>query len=109
METLAIAVQIGIMLFSGSAAWLSMDGRESRRKWAPVFGLLSQPLWIFSAWEAAQFGALVMTVWFTFTWIRGIRTYWIPPGRIAELIERRRHRQLEKLQEAIARQRTKNF
>lgn len=76
MSVAAIAVQIGIMIFSGCAAWLSMDGRESVRKWAPVVGLASQPFWFVSSWQAGQFGAIAMTVWFTIVWCRGIKTYW---------------------------------
>lgn len=76
MTNTAIAVQIGIMTFSGLAAWLSMDSREHVRKWAPVVGLASQPFWAISSWQAGQFGAIAMTVWFTIVWLRGIKTYW---------------------------------
>jgi hypothetical protein len=76
METSAIAVQVGITVFSGAAAWMTNDHRAAVRKWAPLIGLLSQPFWIAWAWQTQAFGAGIISVWYTYCWIRGIRNNW---------------------------------
>lgn len=77
MDWSVIAVQIGITMFSGTAAWLTNDGRPMVRKWAPVVGLLSQPFWIASAWQSQAFGIGLISIWYTYCWIRGIKNNWL--------------------------------
>ncbi len=76
MESSVIAIQVGIAVFSGLAAWLTNDGRPLVRKWAPIAGLASQPFWIASAVQADAWGVLVISVWYTYCWCRGIRNNW---------------------------------
>lgn len=76
MLTSATAVQLGITVFSGLAAWLTNDRRPLVRKWAPVFGMASQPFWIVSAVESGAWGVLLISAWYTYCWARGIRNNW---------------------------------
>lgn len=69
--------QIGIAIFGVTAVFLSQDARESRRRWACVFGLAGQPCWAYATWQADQWGIFALTVVYTYSWARGFRTYWM--------------------------------
>jgi len=68
--------QLGIAMFGITAVWLSQDKSERYRKWAPLFGLLSQPFWFYTAWINQQWGVFLLSVVYTVCWLRGVRTYW---------------------------------
>lgn len=63
-------------MFGVTAVWLSQDSLEKRRKYAPIFGLCSQPFWFYSSYVAEQWGILFLSVLYTWSWIKGIRNYW---------------------------------
>lgn len=67
--------QIGIAIFGVLAVWLSQESRIERRRWAPVFGLIGQPFWVWSAWSAEQYGILALCVLYTASWARGLRMW----------------------------------
>lgn len=71
--------QIGIAVCGVSAVFLSQDKRESWRRWACVFGLAGQPFWFLATLHAEQWGIMALTVLYTYSWLRGVRTYWIKP------------------------------
>lgn len=71
--------QIGIAVCGVSAVFLSQDKRESWRRWACVFGLVGQPFWFLATLHAEQWGIMALTVLYTYSWLRGVRTYWINP------------------------------
>ena len=68
--------QVGIAVCGITTVYLSQDLRESRRKWACIFGLLAQPFWFCSAFEAGQWGILILTGIYTLGWLRGVRNHW---------------------------------
>lgn len=68
--------QIAIAVLCVSAVFLSQDAREDRRKWAPILGLLGQPFWFYATWKAQQWGIFALCFLYTYSWARGIRTYW---------------------------------
>ena len=68
--------QIGIALFGVLAIWLSQDKNVGRRKYAPLLGLLGQPFWFYSAYTHDQWGILALSVLYTISWAKGVRTYW---------------------------------
>lgn len=71
MDQLAIA-------FTGAiAVWLSQDKRDGWRKWACIFGLVGQPFWFYSAWNAHQWGIFALCFIYTYSWFRGFRNYWL--------------------------------
>jgi len=49
-----MTAQIFIALFGVTAVALSQSSFSGRRRWASVFGLLGQPFWFYSAWEAQR-------------------------------------------------------
>lgn len=69
--------QLAIVFTGVLAVWFSQDKLESRRKYAPILGLLSQPFWFYSAYTAEQWGIVVMCIFYSISWGRGFRTYWI--------------------------------
>ena len=71
--------QAAIALTGCLAIWLTnSDGPE--RRYAPIFGLLGQPFWMYAAYSAEQWGILVLTIWYTAAWWRGFRTHWMRRG-----------------------------
>ena len=68
--------QVAILFTGVVAVWLSQDKQESRRKWAPIFGLAGEPFWFYSAWLADQWGILALSLVYSAGWARGIKTYW---------------------------------
>jgi hypothetical protein len=69
--------QIGIALLGVTAVWLSQDKNDKARKYAPVFGLLSQPFWFYSSYVAEQWGIFFLSVLYTWSWIKGIKNQWL--------------------------------
>src|SRR3546814_17457771 len=72
-----------ILLCGVTAVFLSMAGRESRRRWAPVLGLLGQPGWFVAALPAHQLGVLLVAVLYTLAWCRGPLPYSRPSATVA--------------------------
>jgi hypothetical protein len=71
--------QIGIAVSGVVAVWLSQDKRESWRRWASIFGMLSQPFWFYAAWKAEQWGIFGLCLLYTYAWARGFWAHWLSP------------------------------
>lgn len=82
LEQLAIAV-LGFV-----AAWLSQDGRETRRRWACLFGIAGTPFWLYASWQGAQWGVFALSVLYGVAWLRGVWGGWLRPRWAAEAAER---------------------
>lgn len=74
-----IISQVGIVLFGLVAVYLTQDKREERRKWACIFGLLSQPFWFISAASNNQPGVLFISFVYALIWLKGFYTNWVVP------------------------------
>lgn len=68
--------QVGIMIFGASAIWF-VGRKESWKRWGYILGLLGQPFWIYSSVVNEQWGILIMTLFYTYSWSQGIYNYWI--------------------------------
>lgn len=73
--------QLGIGLFGVTAIWLSQDGREHVRKWGCIAGLAAQPFWLWTTIKHGQWVILGLTLFYTLSWLKGVRTYWWRPSR----------------------------
>lgn len=71
--------QTGIFLFGVIAAWLTQQGNERLKKYACIFGLLSQPFWFYAALQTNQWGMFLLSIIYTGVWLIGFRNYWIKP------------------------------
>ncbi len=69
--------QIAIALSSVAATFLSQDPKKSRRRWACLLGLIGQPFWFYATWKAGQWGIFALCFFYTASWARGVRTYWM--------------------------------
>lgn len=69
--------QLAIAFLGVSAAWLSQDARESRRRWACVLGLIGQPFWFWATYRAQQWGILALCFVYAWAWFRGFRLRWM--------------------------------
>ena len=67
--------QIGIGVFGCSAVWL-VGRREKWRRWGYVMGLVGQPFWIYTTIQHGQWGILVLSAWYTYSWAAGLRNHW---------------------------------
>jgi len=68
--------QIAIALLGVSAIWLSQDTSLGRRRWASILGLLGQPFWFYSSYQAEQWGIFLLCFFYTLAWAKGVRTHW---------------------------------
>lgn len=73
--------QIFIAVTELIAIWLLQDKRKEFRKWSCVFGLLGQPFWFYSSYQAHQWGAFVLCFFFTAAWLKGVKDYWFTPEK----------------------------
>lgn len=71
--------QLGIVLLGTTAVALSQSPSDALRRFAPVFGLLGQPFWFWSAFSAHQPGVLLVCTLYTGAWARGLWSHWIAP------------------------------
>lgn len=69
--------QVGIAIFGVSAVFLSQCKTDSLRRWACIFGLVGQPFWLYATWRAEQWGIFVLCFIYTYSWARGIKTFWM--------------------------------
>lgn len=72
--------QIAIGLCGVTAVFLSQDKRESRRRYACLFGMASQPFWFWTTWKAGQYGIFALCILYAFSWVRGFYVHWIKRG-----------------------------
>lgn len=68
-------IQIGILLFGVPAIWF-VSRKEKWKRWGYIFGLCSQPFWMYSAITNEQWGIFILTLFYTYSWIQGIYNYW---------------------------------
>ena len=59
-------MQIILFSLSITAVFLSQRKTENIRKWACVFGLLSQPFWFIATW--GTWGMFAISIVYTFIW-----------------------------------------
>lgn len=67
-------IQILIVLFSCTAIWL-ITTNKPYGKWGYVIGFLGQPLWLYSSYTTNQWGIFVLSLFYMFTWGRGIYNF----------------------------------
>lgn len=67
--------QILLLVLSAVALYCTQtDGLE---KWGPVWGMASQPFWIYETASADQYGMLANSLILTAIWGKGLWKYWI--------------------------------
>lgn len=69
--------QIFIGIFGAVAIWLTQQGKESLKRYAPILGLLSQPFWFYTTWKAQQWGIFGLSFIYAYSWWIGFRHHWL--------------------------------
>jgi len=69
--------QIAIALTGIIAIWLTQQSREEWKKYACLFGICGQPFWVYSTYQAEQWGIFVLTFFYTYSWILGFKNNWM--------------------------------
>lgn len=72
--------QIAIALTGVVAIWLTQQSNEGWKRYACLFGLAGQPFWFYAAYSAEQWGILILTLFYTYSWILGIKNNWLVRG-----------------------------
>lgn len=69
--------QIGIALFGVTAIFLSQVDSPEAKKYASIFGLLSQPFWFYATYTASQWGMFFLCFMYAGAWGMGFYNNWI--------------------------------
>lgn len=69
--------QAAILILSGLAIWLVSHRSAKVRRWGYIAGLAGQPFWLWTTYQAEQWGLVVLSVWYTWAWTRGVFNFWI--------------------------------
>lgn len=76
MEFLDLISQGWMVIFGCGSIWL-LGRREDWRRWGYIAGLVSQPVWLFSGFYHNQWGLVLISLWYTYSWIQGVWNFWI--------------------------------
>lgn len=68
--------QFALLILSAAAIWL-ISGRGPWVRWGWACGLASQPLWLWETWHAEQWGMVALSVFYTWSWGRGLANHWV--------------------------------
>jgi len=71
-----IIIQTLVFLLGVSSIWF-IGRKEKWSRWGYVFGILAQPLWVYISIIEEQWGILVLSVFYFYSWGQGIYNYWI--------------------------------
>ena len=63
--------QIAIALTGVVAILLTQQSNDKYKKYACIFGLVGQPFWFYSAYQAEQWGIFVLCVFYLYAWALG--------------------------------------
>ncbi|ADD69312.1 hypothetical protein Dacet_2553 [Denitrovibrio acetiphilus DSM 12809] len=76
-----IIAQTGIFIFGGLSIWL-VGRTESWRKWGFLAGLISQPFFLYTAYQHKQIGLFLIGLWYTYSWVQGVYNYIYTPYKL---------------------------
>lgn len=71
--------QLFLSVFGVLAVLLTQASTQEKRRWACVSGLLAQPFWFYSTWQASQWGIFVLSIVYASIWTRSFWVNWIRP------------------------------
>lgn len=79
LEAFDAVSQVGVVIF-GSAAIYLVTRKDKWQRWGYMLGLCSQPFFLFTTWYNWQPGVLILALWYTTQWAKGIKNYWLDGG-----------------------------
>jgi len=69
-------IQVLIVVLSAGAVWF-VGRKEKWSRWGYILGLTSQPFWIYTTTKNSQWGLLILSLFYAYSWSVGIYNYWI--------------------------------
>ena len=72
-------VQLIIAVTGIISIWLTQDESENRRKYACIFGLMGQPFWFYSTYQAELWGMFALSFVYAGAWVKGFYIFWLKP------------------------------
>jgi|SRR6185437_2304534 len=76
-----LATQLGILVFGCTAVWL-IGRPESWRRWGYILGLCSQPFWFYMSYKQGEWGVLILTGLYAYSWAQGTWFHWVRSERV---------------------------
>ena len=76
-------IQFFILFFSAAAIWF-VGRKESWSRWGYIFGIISQPFWLYATFMDQQWGMFTLSLVFSYSWSQGIYNYWIKAEPVTE-------------------------
>ncbi|HKO44644.1 MAG TPA: hypothetical protein VJU84_15300 [Pyrinomonadaceae bacterium] len=77
-----LITQLGILVFGCSAVWL-IGRPESWRRWGYILALCSQPFWFYMSYQQGDFGVLILTCLYAYSWAQGVWYHWVKIETVA--------------------------
>lgn len=71
--------QLLIAFLGGLAIFLTQQKNEKLKRYACLFGLPSQPFFLFETYINNQWGMFALALWYTASWALGLHNFWIKP------------------------------
>jgi len=68
--------QIALGALGASAILLSQHPDESRRRFAPILGLMAQPFWLYTTYVHQQWSIFVLSFFYAYAWWTGFKQHW---------------------------------
>ena len=68
-------VQINIFIFSSISIYYLSSNLEGAQKLGFIFGVISQPFWIYETYRSKQHGMFLLSLWYSFFWVRGLLNF----------------------------------
>lgn len=65
-----------MIMFLGGMAVFCVSRKDRFKKYGYIFGLCSQPFWVYTSIQNKQWGILILTFWYSYNWYKGIKNYW---------------------------------
>lgn len=69
-------IQTLLALTGVIAIFITQQSNEKIKKYAPIFGLLGQPLWYYTTIANDQYGIFVLSLGYTYLWGLGLYNSW---------------------------------
>ena len=69
--------QVALCVFSLLAVFFANCHSYKWCRWGSICGLIAQPFWMVTTFEAAQWGIFITTVAYTCIWLSSFHHYWI--------------------------------
>lgn len=80
MSLLDITTQVVILTFGVTALFLSQLDSMTAKRAAPIIGLIAEPFWLYTSYNAGQWGVFCLGFVYIFVWLFSFYKVWIRKG-----------------------------